>query len=183
METRNILIIGVILAGAFMRLIPHVPNIAPIGAMALFSGYYLRSYKAYIIPFGALLLSDVFLGFYEVMPFVYASFFITMVIGRQFGMQEKKSTENVIRGMTVVFLSVINSVLFYLVTNFGVWMMTSMYQHNASGLLQSYAMALPFFRNTIVGDLFYNTIFFFSFYWMSQKARHYKFFSIKTIFG
>jgi hypothetical protein len=125
-----------------------------------------------------MLLSDMFLGFYNAMPFVYVSFFIILILGKT------QASRNVtMKGVPLFATSIISSVLFYIITNFGVWLVTDLYQHNMNGLLQSYFMAIPFFRNTILADLVYSTLFFYSFYWAEKKVLHYKFKNIKTIFG
>lgn len=175
METRKILnekihfliVVGIILAGAFARLIPHLPNFAPIGAMALFSGFYLKGYKAYAIPFGALFLSDLFLGFHETMPYVYVSFFIILFLGRLV-----QSRIKALSPIQLYATSLVGSCLFFAITNWGVWFATDVYEPTVNGLLQSYTMALPFFRNTILGDILYNTVFFYSLAWI--EIVHYK---------
>lgn len=153
MENRKILII-VILA-ALSRLIPHPANIAPIAALALFSGAKINKKIAYLLPLSAMLVSDFFLGFHSTMFYVYLSFLLIAVIGRSIG---KKYSVFFLFGVT--FFS---SLLFYLITNFGVWISTTMYTKNLSGLINCYLMGLPFLRNTVVGDLFYTSLFFYGY--------------------
>jgi len=144
----------IIACAAFLRLIPHPPNFAPIAAIALFGGVYLPKKYALILPLGALILSDYFLGFYgSTMLYVYASFALIGLLGLWVRSRKK---------VPVVFAaSLSSSVLFFLITNFGVWASpTSWYAPNLSGLINSYTMALPFFRNTLVGDLVYTGVFF-----------------------
>lgn len=143
-----------VIIAATLRLLPHPPNVAPIAAMALFGGVYLNKKYALIIPLLALFVSDLFLGFYgaPMMSFVYGSFLLTGCTGI-FLKKHKKP-------MTIITASLFSSLLFYLITNFGVWLVTPLYPKTLSGLLESYLMALPFFRNTIIGDLLYTGIFF-----------------------
>lgn len=143
---------SVIAAAVLLRLVPHVPNVAPIGAMALFGGAQLPKKHALTLPIGAMLVSDIFLGFHNTMVWVYASFILTVLIGML--LRSRVSAGN------VILASLASSVLFYLITNFGVWLFGSMYPKTLSGLMQSYIMGLPFFRNTLLGDLFYNGVFF-----------------------
>ena len=137
---------------AAARILPHPSNFAPIGAMALFGGAHLAGRKAWITPLLAMFISDVFLGFHSTMPWVYGSFFLITLLGRR--VQKRVNPVNLMGA------SLVASILFYLVTNFGVWFSTSMYPKTLAGLTQSYFMALPFFRNTILGDLFYSSVLF-----------------------
>lgn len=138
---------------AFSRLLPHTPNVTPITAIALFSAVYLDKKYAFIIPIAAMLISDYFIGFHENIIFVYGSFIIISIIG--VWLRKHRSI------MTTFGASVAGSVIFFMVTNFGVWIMPgSMYQTDLSGLLNCYVAAIPFFRNTLIGDLIYvNAIF------------------------
>lgn len=142
----------VVAIAAFTRLLPHPPNFSPIAAMALFGGAYLSKKYALIIPIIALFISDIFLGFHSTIPFVYGSFLITGLIG--LWLKNHRDFKSIAVG------TLLSSVLFFLITNFGVWLVGSLYQKNITGLIQSYIMAIPFFRYTIIGDLFYTGIFF-----------------------
>lgn len=142
----------IIVIAVVVRILPHPPNFAPITAMALFGGAYLDKKYALIIPLLAMFFSDIFLGFHNTMVFVYLSFLLTGLIGMW--LKENRTVKN------TLLASLVCSFLFYLITNFGVWIMGSMYPKIFDGLMQSYIMALPFFRNTIIGDLFYVSLFF-----------------------
>lgn len=143
-----------ILLSIMLRLLPHPANVAPITALALFSGVYLPRKYAFILPILALFISDYFIGFYGIeMVFVYGSFIISGLIG--LWVRENKVFWGVLGG------ALFASVLFYLITNFGVWAdARSWYTKDLSGLLNCYIAALPFFRNTLLGDLFYTGAFF-----------------------
>ena len=147
-----ILPVSIILVAALLRLVPHPANVAPIAAMALFGGVYLNKRLALALPLAAMLASDLFLGFHNTMPFVYGSFIITGFLG--FWLREHK------RPATVLGVSFLSSLLFFLITNFGVWVMGGMYPNTFAGLLESYFFALPFFRNSLFGDLLYTGLFF-----------------------
>jgi hypothetical protein len=142
----------IILFAVVLRLVPHVPNFAPISGMALFGGVYLNKKYALAVPLIAMFLSDIFLGFHNVMVFVYGSFVITGLMG--LWLRKHKNFTN------IVAATCFSSLLFFLITNFGVWLEGRLYPTNLSGLIESYTMAIPFFRNTIFGDLFYVTLFF-----------------------
>ena len=148
-----ILIATMIIVGFVLRLLPHPANFAPIMALALFSGLYLPKRLNVIIPVVAMLISDIFLGFYSlpIMFSVYASFILATILGTW--LKKHKSFKN------TVATTLAGSTIFFLVTNFSVWAFGTMYSHNFVGLMQSYYMALPFFRNSLMGDLFYVGIF------------------------
>lgn len=143
-----------ILTGIILRLVPHPPNFAPIGAIALFGGVYLSKRLALILPLVAMIISDAFIGYYDprLMASVYGSFLLCVLLG--FWLKKNK------KWYTVAGSSIVSSSLFFLITNFGVWVFTPWYEPTISGLVYSYWMALPFFKNTLLGDIFYISVFF-----------------------
>ncbi|KKQ26169.1 MAG: hypothetical protein US40_C0003G0021 [Candidatus Roizmanbacteria bacterium GW2011_GWC2_37_13] len=151
---------AIILLAVFARLIPHPPNFAPIGGLALFSGFHFKNKIALLIPILAMLISDVFLGFHNTIVYVYLSFILTVLVGRLI-----KNN----RWQSLVLASLFSSVLFFAVTNFGVWASPgSMYPKTLDGLWQSYIMGLPFFRNTLLSDFFYTFSFFYGYRFLSN---------------
>ena len=154
---------SVIIAGALFRFIPHWPNFTPVAAMALFGGAYLgRKHLAFLIPFAAMFLSDLVLGFHRDMWAVYIAFGLTVMIGTL--IRRNPSF------LSVVSASVGSSVIFFLLTNFAAWLASPIYPQTFGGLMQSYVAGLAFFNNgsigisffinEIAGALFYNGIFF-----------------------
>jgi len=142
-------ILLLIILGISCRFLPHPANFAPIGAIALFGALYLPKKWALILPIAAIFISDIFIGFYSlpIMLAVYASFALMGIIGLI--VRKNKKFHTILGG------TVLGSILFFLITNAGVWAFGTMYTHNLSGLFSSYYMALPFFRNSLLGDLFY----------------------------
>lgn len=141
-----------LLFGVLARFIPHPANFAPITAIALFGARYLPKKFAFILPIGIMLISDLFFGFYGAeMFFVYGSFALTGVIGLINRHQKISSA--------IPVASLSSSVLFFIITNFGVWLTTTMYAKNLIGLQSCFIAAIPFFRNTLLSDLFYTAIF------------------------
>lgn len=138
--------------GIVARFLPHPANFAPIGAIAIFSGIYLPKKWAVVLPLAAMFFSDLFIGFYAlpIMLSVYVSFIIMGLIGLAIRKNKKLST--------VLGGTILGSVIFYLVTNGAVWAFGNWYGHNLSGLINCYAMAIPFFRNSLLGDLFYTGV-------------------------
>jgi len=145
---------ALIVFAVILRLVPHPANFAPIAALALFGGVYLNRKIAIIIPLAAMLISDYAIGLYsyKIMLSVYGSFVLVGLIG--LWLRNHKSVVN------VVGASLFGSVLFYLITNFAVWAFGTLYPKTLTGLLTSYTMAIPFFRNTILGDMFYTGLLF-----------------------
>lgn len=153
-----------VVAAAFMRLVPHWPNFTPIAAIALFGGTYIkRKELAFLIPVSALLLSDLFLGFHSTMIPVYASFLLIVSLG--FILRRTVTVKG------IVTASLASSLLFFLITNFAVWYSGLMfYPHTPAGLMASYVAGLPFFWNGLAGDLFYNGILFGAYYLITNKV-------------
>jgi hypothetical protein len=150
---RFIVIALIILAAAASRLIPHPPNVASITAVALFGGAYLTDKRmALIVPLAALLLSDLVLGFYRHMEIVYGSFLLVVCLG--FWLQRKRSA------VRIAGAALASSVIFFIITNFGVWAFESLYPKTAAGLLACYVAAIPFFQNTVLGDALYAAVLF-----------------------
>jgi hypothetical protein len=148
----------------FARLLLHAPNFAPIGALAVISGGFLQKRYAIFLPLIVMLVSDYFIGFYEVkiMLSVYLSFLLYVVLGNFLGKDENlgKLTAGAFFG----------ALLFFLITNFAVWAFSPWYPKDISGLLLSYTLALPFFKNTLLGDLFYTTTFFTAYQFVLKKV-------------
>ncbi|RJQ31422.1 hypothetical protein C4572_02460 [Candidatus Parcubacteria bacterium] len=155
MLKRKILIsVILIILGVVTRILPHPFNFAPLAGIALFSGVYLGAVYAVAIPVGSMFAGDVVLGFYElpIMISVYASYALIGLIGLL--IKKHKSVEIVLGS------SLLSSFLFFFFTNGAVWFFGTWYDHNLQGLTDAFILALPFFRNTVVGDLFYTSILF-----------------------
>lgn len=147
---------------AIMRLLPHYPNFTPVAAIALFGGaHFSRRWLAFLVPVAALLISDIFLGFHAMMLPVYLSFLFVVLLGRLL--------KNNIRPLPVIGSSLAASTLFFLITNFAVWVGSPYYPQTLSGLVQCYTMAIPFFHSGLLGDLFYSGVFFGGYYFVEQR--------------
>jgi hypothetical protein len=146
-------LLSAIVAAAALRLVPHPPNFSPIDAMALFSGAYLgRRGIAFVAPLAALLLSDLVLGFYHGMATVYATVTLIVVVG--WLVSSRRSP------LRIAATAVAGSVIFFVITNFGMWLFSGFYPVTYAGLVACYAAAIPFFQNTVAGDLFYAVLLF-----------------------
>lgn len=150
---RLAVLLAAVLAGAFARIVPHPPNFTPIGAIALFAGAQLADRRlAFGVPLLAMLLSDAVLGFHAGMPVVYTCFVAIVLLGRWLRNHRQPGT--------IVIASLLASALFFVVTNFAVWAMADFYPKTLAGLADCYVAAIPFFQNTVAGDLFYVGILF-----------------------
>ena len=130
------------------RLLPHPPNFVPITALALFGGVYLDKKHTFIVPIAAMLISDYFIGFYTGMLWVYGSFLAIGLLGLWL-----RNHQCIVR---TIASTLAGSVLFFAVTNFGVWISSQVtYPHTVTGLVECYGAAIPFFRNTLLGDAVY----------------------------
>ena len=152
-HARLLAILSAIVAAAALRLLPHPPNFTPIGAMALFGAAQLgRRPLAIAAPLGALLLSDLVLGFYSGMLIQYLAVALIVLLG--WALLRR------VTAMRVGLAALASSVLFFAVTNFGVWLQSGMYPLDLAGLVACYVAAIPFFQNTLAGDLFFSGLLF-----------------------
>jgi hypothetical protein len=142
-----------VVAAAFSRLLPHPANFTAIAAIALFGGVYLEKRFAFVVPILAMLISDYFIGFYSGMYWVYGSFVLIGLIG--LWLKNHKKPLYILGGTFA------GSILFFVITNFGVWMTPgSIYAPTWAGLVECYVAAIPFFRNTVGGDFFFVAVMF-----------------------
>ena len=151
--TRLIALLAAIAAAAALRLVPHPPNFSPIDAMALFSGAYLaKRWMSFVAPLAALLVSDMVLGFYHGVATVYATVALIVIIGWWLSSRRTPGW--------IAAAAVASSVTFFVITNFGMWLFSGIYPLTSAGLAACYTAAIPFFQNTLAGDLFYAALLF-----------------------
>jgi hypothetical protein len=154
LHPRTLVITGIVLAAAAIRLAPHPMNFAPIGALALFGGAYFSSKRAALaIPLLSLIVGDIFAGFHPLIPFVYASFLVSVAIG--FWLRRQRSTPRI--GVATIT----GAIQFFLVTNFALWASSiGSFPKTAGGLAACYVAGIPLFWNTLASDAFYATLLF-----------------------
>ncbi len=139
--SRNLVIIALIFLAVVTRLFPHPPNFTPIAGMALFAVHRFSDKKlAFSLPIFCMIVTDVFIGFSSITPFVYLSIIGISCIG-----YFSKKINN------VAILK--SSLLFFGISNFGVWLLG--YPNTIAGFISCYTLALPFFVNTVLGDFFF----------------------------
>jgi len=155
--------------GAIVRLLPHPPNFAPVGAMSLFAGARLPVWQAYLVPLALMAITDPILASYYHVPayskfqiWVYASFLISVWLGRRL-----RGTENVPK---IAAFTLLNSMQFFVVTNFGSWLWFQAYPRTMTGLADCYAAAIPFFGWTVASDAIYVAVLFGLHAWLSRTV-------------
>lgn len=162
MKPRLTLIVAMIFGAAALRLVPHPANFDAIGALALFGGAHLSDRRsAFLIPLAALFLSDVSIGFHAQMPLVYGVFALMVCMG--FALRERRAP------LPVAGMAAVASVLFFIVTNLGVWAFDGLYPTTLEGLVSCYVAAIPFFQNTLLSNLFYAILLFGGFALVERK--------------
>ena len=148
-------LISFIIVAVLVRLIPHPPNVAPITAVALFTGtHFSRKHWAMLMPILAMLVTDVFLGFSMITPIVYLAFVGVTALGF------------VLKKMNIGTV-LLSSLLFFVVTNLGVWFLY--YPLTPEGLMTCFTLALPFFGYAVVGDLFFSAALLFGYRYAAKR--------------
>ena len=149
-----ILVLFFIILGVVSRSLPHLYNFSPIISIAIFSGFLYGAKRAFLLPIIIMFIGDLFIGFYQIplMSFVYGSIALCTILGNYLKTHK--------RWIKVFGISLAGSTLFFLMTNFAVWWLTPWYEKTLFGLMASYIAGLPFYRNALIGDLFYSIIFF-----------------------
>jgi hypothetical protein len=152
-KIRFTVLAGMILVAAASRLIPHPPNFTPVAALALFAGASFASKRAaFFVSLVGLFLSDLVVGFYTITPVVYGSFAFITCLG--FWLRRR---QNVWR---LACATVAGAALFFVLTNFGVWLIGGLYPKAWTGLVDCFVAAIPFFRNTLLSDVLYSALLF-----------------------
>jgi hypothetical protein len=164
-----------ILLCAFSRIIPHMPNFSPLGAIGLFGAtHFSKKWQAFFVPIAATWLSDLFINnmiyakynttfvwFYEDFYWQYGSYLLIVLAG--IFILKNVNTKTVLKGVLA------STTIFFLISNFGCWIGNNVYPQNFSGLLQCYAAGVPFLKGTFLGDLGYSGILFGTFAWAQNK--------------
>ena len=152
---KEIFPIGLVLILILSRLIPHPPNFTPIVAVAIMSGYLFKNiYLSFATLLVSMLVADAFIGFYENIFFVYLSLLFLVYIFYKLG--RKINLKN------LFLYSFAGSILFFIITNFGVWLLGSPgldnvpYEKNLQGLIKCYILAIPFIKNTVLSTLIFS---------------------------
>jgi hypothetical protein len=140
--------VALIIAGVVLRLVPHAANFAPVGAIALFGGAVLPPKLAWWLPVAIMVTSDVVLGFHGTILFTWGGFMLVALLGM--ALRGKSNWLRVPLGV------VASAFVFYIVSNFGVWVEGKLYAHTLQGLVDCYVAALPFLKTSLLADTFYS---------------------------
>ena len=145
--------------GVLSRLIFHVPNFTPILALALFGGVYLNRKNALLMPLILMMISDLLIGLHDTIFFTWTSVLLVSMLGLY--LRNRKSFKN------IILASLASAVLFFVVTNFGAWLM--MYPKTWAGVAECFWLAVPFFRWTLLSTLIYSVVLFYGYEFAAQR--------------
>ena len=141
MSKRELLVLVFCVFAVIFRILPHPPNFTPITSLAIFGGVmFNKKWVGMILPLLVMFISDLVLGFSMITPWVYGSFLLISLVSKHINLK------NILKG----------SILFFIITNFGVWVLG--YPKTWEGFVLCYTMAIPFFVNSVVGDLFFSLV-------------------------
>jgi hypothetical protein len=144
-----------VIAASLMRLLPHPPNFTPVTAIALFGGVYFNNrFLAIILPLVIMAISDMVIGFYNISYFVYGSFLLVSLLAIGYRKLDIK-------------LTLLGSLLFFFVSNLGVWILG--YPKTIEGFVLCYTLAIPFLGYSLLGDLFFSNVLKYSFNYVDKK--------------
>ena len=147
------MVMALIFLGIASRLVPHPWNATPVMAIALFGGTYLSKRLAIVLPLLIVAISDAIIGFHHTILFTWGAFALTGLLA--WWVRKRPDAGRILAG------AIAGSALFFLITNFGVWVTGDhLYPRTAAGLWQCYVAAIPFFRHTLLGDALYTTALF-----------------------
>lgn len=143
----RLLALGLVLLGIAFRLLPHPENFTPTMAIAVFAAVVLPATIALTIPLTIMVISDCFIGFHPLFLIVWVSFFLVSLLGIRI--------RNSAGWFSVSGATMAGSLLFFVISNLSVFLFQDMYPKTWAGLTQCFEMALPFFRNSFLSDVFY----------------------------
>ena len=175
---KALILIGIIFIASLSRLIPHIPNFSPLGAISLFgAAFFKEKWKAILVPISATWVSDLFINniiyshynlnfvwFYQGFHWVILSYIFIIFLGRFL----LKNSLSIFRlGLGALF----SGVIFFIISNFGVWMSGVMYSKDFAGMISCYLAGIPFFKGTILGNFFYVPVLFGTYYLLQKRFK------------
>jgi len=154
---KETVLVSFVLVAVLMRLLPHPPNVAPITAVALFAGtFFDKKHWAVLMPLLAMVFTDIFLGFSMITPVVYFSFLAITAVGVVF---KKMNVGTVL----------LSSLVFFLLSNLGVWVLY--YPITVEGFVTCFTLAIPFFINSLLGDVFFSALLLFGYRFATKRMQ------------
>jgi len=154
-----VLVFLLLFFGILSRLVFHVPNFTPILALALFGGVYLSPRRALLMPLVLMIITDLLIGFHDTILFTWGSVLLISALG--IFLRSRRTYPN------IVLASLASAVLFFVITNFGAWLM--MYPKTWAGIQECFWLAVPFFRSTLLSTLVYSVVFFYGYDVLAQR--------------
>ncbi len=155
------LAVGLVVIGILARIMMHSANFTPVLAIALFGGVYLNRRAALWLPVALMAVTDTVLGWHPLIPFTWGSMVLVALLGM--------SQRGRMRPSGVALSSVAAAVLFFVITNFGAWLL--MYPRDLAGFVSCYLAAVPFFRQTLLSTVMYTAVLFVSYEWMARRVQ------------
>ena len=149
--------------GIVSRFIVHLPNFTPVVSLALFSGTYLPKRYAVIVPVSLMIISDFFIGFHETILFTWGSLALISILG--FLNRRHKNS------ITILSSSLLAALLFFVLTNFGTWLLSNLYPRTLDGLKECFILAIPFFRTTLLSTVVYTFVIFGLYETVAQRVK------------
>ncbi|TND07211.1 MAG: hypothetical protein FD123_3356 [Bacteroidetes bacterium] len=175
-EIRFSVLVLLILLAAFSRVVPHMANFSPLGVIGLFgAAYFSRAWQAFLVPIAATWLSDLFINnviyaqYYPEFTWFYPGFYWqygSYLLITAFGLLLFRKNVSVVR---VAGGALTSGVLFFLITNFACWTGSTVYAQNFGGLMTCYAAGIPYYKGTLLGDLFYSGVLFGGYYFLQAR--------------
>jgi len=170
-----------VFAVAMSRIIPHWPNVTAVAAVAILGGATMRnSLTAVLIPVSAIFVSDLiinnvfystyydsFVLFGESSGWIYAAFILMAVLSH--------FTIKSFKALPIISVTMISTLLFFVLTNFGSWLHSPFYTQDMSGLMLAFEAGLPFLLNSILGNLFFVGVFFYGYSKISERQLNWLF--------
>ena len=156
--SQSFIFFGLIAFAVCMRFLPHLFNVTPIMAVALLSGFHFRNKNlAVLVPLSAMFLTDLFIGLHPLLFFIYVPIAVAVFLGSKMRSQNSNSVWPIKQSLS---LSIFGSLLFFVISNLGVFFLSKMYPINTSGLVVCFVAAWPFFERSLLGDLMFTALLF-----------------------
>ena len=159
---KEILPISLILLLAFSRLMPHPPNFTPIIAGAIFMPFMVQRSFGIVMPLVIMLVSDLIIGLHGLIFWTYGSLGLITFLSYQY--IKKKF-------ISVLKVASVSPIIFFLLTNFGVWLTSTAYSPDLAGLINSYILALPFLANSLISTILFSSCFYAIYYSLNLQSK------------
>ena len=179
-DIQTIAVSLIVVIVSFLRLIPHIHNFSPIIALAIFGVFHYKNKSfSYFIPLLSVWFSDLILNnfiyaltdnfsfFYDGFYWQYLAYIIIIFISYNY----KNRKINI---PNIFYLALSSSLIFFIISNFGVWLSSGMYTNDINGLFSCYIAAIPFYKGTLFGTFFYTPILFGLYFLLQKKLNIFK---------